>query len=237
MHSFILGFGDSAEQDTGLNQGPEFMKHCCPVRVRGRHRSVAFPAFPSNPRSPALYPSRQRQLHQCNLFISPCACALVMHGVSSSTSGGVCNFNFNTEPCAEALLLSGICVALRRVCTSPFCEAYIQSFLQPPTAVPAPTLTPTPTGRAALSVHTAPRCSGENRSSCLPRRETAGLQVLNILFEEEVVGGSPESLTCLHSHLQHAGEACFLVSANTWHYRTFSFYLYEECLLLSFAFH
>lgn len=64
------------------------MKHCRPVRVRGRHCSAAFPASPPNPHSPALHPSRQRQLHQCNLFISLCACALVMHGVSSSTSGG-----------------------------------------------------------------------------------------------------------------------------------------------------
>lgn len=137
IHSFILSFWDSAEQATGLNHSPKFMKHCRPVRVRGRHCSAAFPASPPNPHSPAPYPSRQRQLHQCNLFISLCACALVMHAVSSSTSRG-CDFNFNTEPCAEAPVLSGICVTPRRVCTSPFCEVYIQSFLQPQCQAPAP---------------------------------------------------------------------------------------------------
>lgn len=44
--------------------------------------------------------------------------------------------------------------------------------------------------------HSAPRCSGENCASCLPKRESAGLQVLNVLFGEEVLDGSPEFL-CL----------------------------------------
>lgn len=40
------------------------------------------------------------------------------------------------------------------------------------------------------------------------REGNCWLQVLNILFEEEVVAGSPEGLACLRPHLWHWG-GCF----------------------------
>lgn len=76
-----------------------------------------------------------------------------------------------------------------RVCTR---LHLVQSVhIQSPLLTTAPA--PAPHPHAAASAH-SPSCSGERHAGCLPRREAAGLQVLKILFEEEVLAGAPDRL-------------------------------------------
>lgn len=134
-----------------------------------------------------------KQLLQGNLFITvrTCpgdACSVFLHVWM------VCNCDLNTELYIEApCSVRHLCPSVSRVHTSPFCEVYIQSFL---VATEPGSNSPPPQARLhRVCTHTA-SCSGENCSHCLPGRETARLQVLNILFKEEVLDGSPECL-CL----------------------------------------
>lgn len=99
----------------------------------------------------------------------------------------------------------------RRVCTRLRLAKSVHS--QSPLLTTAPA--PAPHPHAGRPAHTAPRCSGERRSGCLPRREAAGLQVLKILFEEEVLAGVPDRLPGCAPTCSTQG-ACSCAAASAW---------------------
>lgn len=201
IHSFILGFWDSAQS---WSQPSAYET---PSPCKGLHKGTSLFLSMLSHFISILYPCSPPCTNSCSrvIYLYHCVCvcthehSLVLH------VWVVCNFNLNTQSCTEALILFGICVTQHCVST----RLYLVKCTSSPLLLTTVTSSNCPPPSSTLPwacTHTASRCSGwELLQHVYSGGKLLGHRYKIFYLRKKYWLALQNVCACLRPHLQHTG--------------------------------